>query len=391
MRTALVVDDEPASLRAVGRALRDECRVLTAGGGAEALAILGTEAVALVVTDQRMPDMTGIALLAAIATQSPQVIRILLTGYTAADTLVDAINTGHVYSYLTKPWTPAELRVAVRRGLERYDAEAERRRLDAELQAAYRHVQREADQKGRLIAVAAHELGTPVHVLSNALAFLSEADLLGNARSWLDMAVRSAEWLGRGLKQLRTASQWHEGAWTVHRNPVDLHLLLVDVCDTFTPICATRRLSLCCRLVPPLPVLLGDRVWLSRAFTNLLSNAVRWTPDGGTISVEASVRDAAVDITVSDTGVGIEAHLLEEIFEPFSPAAGDPSLHGSGRFEFGARGLGLGLAITKAIVARHGGSLVVRSAPGRGSVFTLSLPFATAIRDDARADAVSAQ
>src|SRR5262250_203383 len=132
--TVLAVDDEPASRRAIARALAEDCQVLTAGGPAQGLAILAARPVAMLIADQRMPDMPGTELLAASARQHPDVIRVLLTGYTDVETLVDAINAGHVYSYLTKPWEPRELRLLVRRGLERHAAEAERRRLLAELE-----------------------------------------------------------------------------------------------------------------------------------------------------------------------------------------------------------------------------------------------------------------
>ena len=107
---------------------------------------------------------------------------------------------------------------------------------------------------------------------------------------------------------------------------------------------------------------------------NLLSNAVRFTPAGGHITLAAAVTADAVDITVADSGIGIDAGLLAEVFEPFSVAGGDVALHTSGRFEFGSRGLGLGLAIAKAVIERHGGSIGVSSVPGSGTCFTVSLP-----------------
>ena len=215
------------------------------------------------------------------------------------------------------------------------------------------------------------------HVLSNALAFLSATELPPASREWLDMARRSAEWLGHGLAQLRNAGRWRAGGWEIHPQPLDIGALVGNACRTFAAICATRRLALCQCVAPEVPVLAADPLWLPRAVTNLLSNAVRCTPDGGTITISAAVHDGAVEISVRDTGIGIDEHLLGEIFEPFSLAAGDPSLHGSGRFEFRARGLGLGLAITKAIVLGHGGALSVRSSPGCGSTFTIRLPVST--------------
>jgi two-component system, sensor histidine kinase and response regulator len=374
--TVLAVDDEPASLRAVTRTLADDYRVVTTTTAAEGLRLLAAEPVAVLVVDQRMPEMTGTELLARSAQHHPDIIRVLLTGYTDVETLVDAINAGQVYYYLTKPWEPRELRLVVRRGVEHYESEAERRRLLQELERACGRAQREAAQKGRLLAVAAHELGTPLHVLSNALTFLAETELPAAARPWLDTAQRSAEWLGRGLAQMLTAARWGSGRLALHRRPVDLVEVLERLRTVFAPILATRRLHLRVEVAPAIPLVCADRVWLERALGNLLSNAVRFTPDEGMIAIVARADGAAATVEVADTGMGIAPSLLDDVFEPFSPSGGDLSLHASGRFEFGARGLGLGLAITRAIVTQHGGTVTARSRCGEGSQFTVTLPLA---------------
>jgi two-component system sensor histidine kinase/response regulator len=372
--TVLVVDDEPASVRAVARALADDCRVVTATTGTQGLAALTAERIALMIVDQRMPEMTGTELLARSAGQHPDIIRVLLTGYTDVETLVDAINAGQVYYYLTKPWEPRELRLIVRRGLERYEVEGDRRRLLGELEQAYARVRREADQKGRLLALAAHELGTPLHLLSNALTLMAEAGLPPRTHPWLDTAHRSAEWLGRVLAQINNGARWHGGSLKLHRSAVDLTAVLHALQTTFRPVVTARRLTLHVDIPNALPTLHVDRTWFARALANLLSNAVRFTPDGGSITLAAAARATTLEIRVTDTGIGIEPSLLDEVFEPFSAACGDVALHTSGRFEFGSRGLGLGLAVTKAIVDEHGGTIAVQSAVGAGSQFTISFP-----------------
>ena len=372
--TVLVVDDEPASLRAIARALRDGNRVITVATAAQGLAALANEPIALMIADQRMPEMTGTELLARAAVEHSETIRVLLTGYTGIDTLVEAINNGHVYYYLTKPWEPHELRLVVRRGLERYDVEADRRRLIRELEQACQRARREADQKGRLLTIATHELGTPLHILSNALALMAEVEVPPGAQPWLDTAHRSAEWLARGLTQMATAARWRTGGLKLHTAPVDLIGLLREAHATFERSTGGRALALRFEVPEVLPTISGDRVWLERALFNLISNAVRFTPDGGSVTVTAAATEAAVEISVADTGIGIDASLLDEVFEPFSAAGGEIQLHTSGRLEFGSRGLGLGLAITKAIIEQHGGTISVESQRGAGSRFTAMLP-----------------
>ena len=126
----LIVDDEPANLRALQRLFREDYDVLVAASGIEALDLLNHHEVALLVTDQRMPEMTGIELLKKTVTLRPRMLRIILTGYTEVDALVEAINCGHVYRYVTKPWTNEELRLTVKRALEHY--ETNKRRSDLE-------------------------------------------------------------------------------------------------------------------------------------------------------------------------------------------------------------------------------------------------------------------
>lgn len=117
----LIVDDEPANLRSLERLFRTEYEVLTAGSGAEALDLLGQHDVALLITDQRMPEMTGIELLQRTVPLRPRMVRMVLTGYTDVEALVEAINCGQVYRYVGKPWNNDELKLTVKRALEHYE------------------------------------------------------------------------------------------------------------------------------------------------------------------------------------------------------------------------------------------------------------------------------
>ncbi len=373
-RLVLVVDDEPANQRALRRALRDECEVETAGSGAEALAIMARRAVALVIADQRLPGMSGTEFLAHTVREFPSVIRVVLTGYTDVETLLDAINAGHVYHFLTKPWETRELRQVVRRGLERHAAEAERVRLLGELERACARARREAEQKDRLLTMSAHELGTPVHIALNAIGLLQDAEVPGAAREWLQTAERALHWLARGVTQLHTAAAVQQRPLRVRPEPIDLGRLFADVADALRGVLQSRRLQFTTTLDQTAKGLRADPRWLRQAVWDLLTNAVRCTPDGGWIRLAAHGGGPEVVVEVSDSGIGIAPECLGEIFEPFSATTGDPLLHGSGRFQFGARGLGLGLAVVKRIADAHGGRVTVRSAPHGGSCFALHLP-----------------
>jgi two-component system response regulator HupR/HoxA len=143
--TILIVDDEPRVLDALEAILAAEFRVLRAGQGEEALACLATEPdVAVIVTDHRMPGMTGVELLSRSQERAPDAVRIVLTAYTDVDSLMEAINTGRIYHFVPKPWDPNELLVVVRRAAERWRLARENARLRDELELAYNALRREA-------------------------------------------------------------------------------------------------------------------------------------------------------------------------------------------------------------------------------------------------------
>ncbi|MBA3240880.1 MAG: HDOD domain-containing protein [Acidobacteria bacterium] len=137
----MLVDDEPANLRLLERLFRRDHQVLSAGSGAEALRLLEQHDVALLVTDQRMPGMTGVELLKRAAEMRPHMVRIILTGYTDMEALVEAINCGQVYRYVTKPWKNEDLRLTVVRALQHYEVNRSRHEMEAANQRLSRRLQ----------------------------------------------------------------------------------------------------------------------------------------------------------------------------------------------------------------------------------------------------------
>src|SRR5262245_23902260 len=142
--TVLIVDDERRVLDALEAILAAEFRVLRADGGEAALALLGTEEVAVIITDYRMPGMNGVELLRRSQERAPDALRIVLTAYTDVDSLMEAINTGRIYHFVPKPWDPQELLVVVRRAAERHALAQENLRLREELEVAYNALRRDA-------------------------------------------------------------------------------------------------------------------------------------------------------------------------------------------------------------------------------------------------------
>jgi DNA-binding NtrC family response regulator len=145
----LLVDDEPEILFSLRGLLRRDFDLHTAVSGAEALEVLRKHPVHVIMSDQRMPEMTGVELLRRARGECPAAIRIVFTGYADIKAVVDAINQGQIYRYLTKPWDPDELVAVLRQACEHHDLLAERRRL---LQDLREHVALSSNQGGDLLA-----------------------------------------------------------------------------------------------------------------------------------------------------------------------------------------------------------------------------------------------
>src|SRR5437868_3232150 len=194
----MIVDDEPANLRLLERLFRRDYQVLTAASGQEALQLLEQHDVALLVTDQRMPGMTGIELLKRTAEFRPHMVRIILTGYTDIGALVEAINCGQVYKYVTKPWNNDQLRLTVARAVEHY----EDTRVRHELELTNKRLSQRLQQMTRAV----------VRSISDALEAKDE-HLYGHARRVSGYAAAAGRRLRldtAALEQLALASTLHD-------------------------------------------------------------------------------------------------------------------------------------------------------------------------------------
>jgi len=177
-RTVLFVDDEPNILKAVQRLLRqEEMEVLCASTGEEALEILGQTPAQVVVTDQRMPQMSGVDLLSAVRERHPEMIRMMLTGFTEIKVAVEAINRGEIYRLITKPWNDDELRATIRQAFEQADLKEEIKRLNRvtreqnfRLQDMNRNLEEKVRERTKQLASKHHELRTAYVQTVGALA-----------------------------------------------------------------------------------------------------------------------------------------------------------------------------------------------------------------------------
>lgn len=233
---------------------------------------------------------------------------------------------------------------------------------------AYEEVQRANRVKDDFLATLSHELRTPLNAILGYVHML-RSGVVPDGREEHAMRVieRNATALAQIVADVLEVSRIAAGKLRLTLRPVDIARVVHESVETVAPAADEKQIMLDVTATPEPLVVRGDADRLQQAVWNLLSNAIKFTPGGGTVRVALAREQGVVRISVRDSGVGIAAHFLPHIFEPFHQADSGPSR------EFG--GLGLGLAIVRRIVELHGGSIEAESdGEGRGSEFRITLP-----------------
>lgn len=381
----LVVDDEEEVRRSVHDLLRIDFQIVAKASGAEALEHLAAHAdVAAILSDQRMPGMTGVELLRRAAQVRPETTRLLFTAFADMRTVVDAINEGHVFRYIAKPWEPAELQALIRQAVERHELIVEKNRLVAELQAANARL-READRlRGAFLEVASHELNTPVTVvkgLTDLWKMTQGPSATAVEVEWVDRIQAAAVRLAKTVERMLKLLDGRNFAQPLAAVPVELDRLIERAVDALAPYLEKRSQRVEVEVAPGLGAVECDPEKVHDVLVNLLANAVKFSPDGMTIRIEAGEAPGdpgSARVAVHDRGKGVDPADQQFLFQPFFTGF-DTLHHSSGDYQFGKRGIGLGLCLVKTFVELHGGR-VDASCPGgceggdRGSVFAFTLP-----------------
>jgi len=220
-----------------------------------------------------------------------------------------------------------------------------------------------------LVANVSHELKTPITAIRAHLENLLDGVEQPEPRT-LQVMLSQSERLGRLVEQLLDLSKLESGEVPLRREEVPLGPVVRQVLSEIDVARAGRDIDVLSDVPDDLPTIDADRERVHQVLFNLVDNAVRFTPDGGRIRIEAHRHDGSVEVSVVDTGVGIPADALPRLFERFYRV--DPA---RSREEGGT---GIGLAIARSVVEAHGGTISAESQPGHGSVFTFDLPVAAA-------------
>jgi len=230
--------------------------------------------------------------------------------------------------------------------------------------------EREAKEKAEAaVRVRDETLGIVSHDLRNPLTKIAlSAELLSDATTdeqpeLIKTITGSARQMQRLIQDLLDVARMETGKLSVRRDEIDTEALVREMCESNTPIALQKQQTIICRPTSDMPKICGDRERLVQVFGNLIGNAMKFTPENGTISVDARRTGEVVLFIVRDTGPGIPQADLKKVFTPYWQAKKTAHM-----------GAGLGLAIVRGIVEAHGGQVWAENAPDGGAVFSFTIP-----------------
>lgn len=377
----LYVDDERANRVVFEKSFASRFRIRTAADGREALQILKQEPVAVLLTDQRMPGMSGDELLRHVKRDHADVVRVVITAYSDIEPILAAINEGLVARYIVKPWDREELDQLLRWGIAAWQFT----RDSAALQHRLLETERLATL-GSIVGSVVHDLNQPVAsmlmncermlYLAQALPLVaqlaSEAELSEKERTHLDDLLTE---LPEIVDELRTSTEHMRGMTS------DLHQFLRgtrrEVEHATAPVPIIKHALGVCQDVAvrargflrydgpeTLPAVRISSTELTQVLINIVTNAAQSlgerTQGDGSVIVSAENTSGAIKFVVSDNGSGIPAEVLQKIGTPF--------------FTTRHQGTGLGIAQCQRLVGKAGGSFRIASEPGKGTTVTFTIP-----------------
>lgn len=355
----LLVDDNADMRDYLKRLLNERWQVETAANGAIALALIQQQLPDLVLTDVMMPQVDGFQLLKTLRadpiTQSIPII--LLSARAGEEATVEGLEAG-ADDYLIKPFSAREL-------IARVQTQLQMSRLRQELSANR--------FKNEFLMTVTHELQSPLATILGWARFLQTKALEPDAMARALAAIeRNATIEAKLIKNLLDVASILSGKLRLKSQIVDLASLVRNVTTSFRATAESKNIQLFETISSQVPSnVFADGDLLKQVIANLLENAIKFTPEGGQVTIQLEHLNAGVQISVSDTGSGIRPDFLPYVFDRFTQAE-VPSRHTPG-------GVGIGLAIARYIVELHQGTIKVASeGEGRGATFIVKLPLISA-------------
>ena len=354
----IVIDDEETMRDSCSLILnKDGFRVETAENGSSGIQKIKQLRPDIVLVDLKMPGISGFDVLDKIEKIDPDIISIVITGYATVESAVEAMRKG-AYDFLPKPFTPEELRIIIRRGLERrkLKMEAEKLRLEKKL------------IEENFITMVSHQLRSPIVTVIQFFEVILGGIIKEEEKktAMLDKAKNKLEGLLKLINEWLDIARINAGYIIDKGKPVSMAQLLKKLIEFYEPSAQKEKITL--KLVPYTDdkKVLGDEETLDQVFSNLISNAINYSEPGDSVTVSIHEKGKHIVIDVEDTGIGISQEHIPYIFDQFYRVKRSESQK--------QKGSGLGLSIAKKIVEAHQGKILVSSKSGKGSKFTVLLP-----------------
>jgi two-component system sensor histidine kinase/response regulator len=367
----LVVDDLEANRDVLSHRLEQQGYVVTtAANGRQALGVMRTKTFDLVLLDLLMPEMDGYELLKCLkANEAWRYIPvIMISALSELDSVVRCIEMG-AEDYLTQPFSPILLKARIGACLEKKRARDRETHLFEQLQQNYQRLQELERLRDDLTHMIIHDLRSPLNTVFLGMTELEEIGELNEAqREMVSISMGAGETMLGIINDLLDISKMESGSLQLECQEITAADLINAAVKQCAASAKAQNVALSAKLEPSLPRFLVDEAKLLRTLVNLLGNALKFTPSGGTVTVaaESDKGSASLRFSVNDTGEGIPSEAFGRIFEKF----GQVETRHSGR----TMSTGLGLAFCKLAVEAHGGQIGVESVPGEGSTFSFTIP-----------------
>jgi signal transduction histidine kinase len=361
----LVVDDEAAQATALYNTLTDAgYEVLAFTSARQALDALRAQPYDVVLTDLKMPEMSGIEFLRSAQETDSNLVGVMMTGHAAIDTAIEAMKAGAL-DYVVKPFKLSTIQPVITRALEvrrlRLEVAELQRRVSqhvAELEAANRELE-------TFSYSVSHDLRAPLRAISgfsNILVRTYAPQFSEEVRSLLTRIMTNAERMGELIEHLLRFSQLNRQ--TLLKQQVVVATLVNELVEELRRDNVPREVQV---RIGNLPDTMGDPVLLRQVFYNLLANAFKFTRNKDVAEVEVGTElqeQMGLVYFVRDNGAGFDMNHAENLFRVFH------RLHAAREFE----GTGVGLSLVQRIVQRHGGQIWAKAAPQQGAAFYFTLP-----------------
>ncbi|MBN1291154.1 MAG: hybrid sensor histidine kinase/response regulator [Candidatus Latescibacteria bacterium] len=362
--TIIVIDDEESMHDSCSQVLsRAGFTVKTAFDGERGMSLVREMRPDLVLLDLKLPGKSGVDVLNEITATDPTIIIVVITGYATVESAVEAMKLG-ASEFLPKPFTPDELRMIVKRGMEKRHLLVETKRLQEENQRI----------RENFVSIITHEMRSPLVAVEQYIEVLlggitgelspKQHEILVHSKSriiWLISLVN--EWL--------SMARIHETSILDKLEEVDIQHVLDEALELVTVQAEVKKLRISFDVPGKISSITGNKISLVHLFMNLYSNAIKYNSENGRIDTKVYDESDFVRICVSDTGIGIPQESLPFIFDEFFRVR---TIGKQARKFTSETGTGLGLAIVKKIVDAHRGYISVDSTLNQGTCFTVHLP-----------------